>query len=187
MALYDVGQKYKNLQQRMIDGDGYTIDSETGEALTQEQADHIVQQEIMGLMDDQAEGAEVAVKMIRELEALNDAAKAETDRIAELIKSRERRIQYAKNGMRESMEATDIKRIETSVGNVTLAKGSLKTLIKDEAALIELSLEDGFEGCVKVEVVRKPVLKEVAALIKEGKISEDVATQERGENSIRIK
>lgn len=187
MSLYSVGEKYKWLQQRMIDGDGYTIDLETGETLTQEEADAVVQQEIMALMDNQAEGAEIAIKMIRELEALNAAAKAEIERINDLIKSRKRRIGYAKIGMRKSMEATNIQRIETPVGNVTLAKGSLKTLVKDEAALIELSLEDGFEQCVKVEVVRKPVLKEIAALIKSGEIPEDIAVQERGESSIRIK
>lgn len=187
MSLYAVADKYRALQQRMIDGDGYSIDTETGEAMTQEAADALIQSEIMNLMNDQAEGAEVAIKLIREAEALNAAADAEIKRIDELIKSRKRRIQYAKDAMRESMEATNINRIETPIGNVTLAKGSLKTIVKDEAALINLSLEDGFEQCVKVEVLRKLVLKEVKLLIEAGKISDEIAAIERGENSIRIK
>lgn len=187
MSLYTVADKYKALQQRMIDGDGYAIDTETGDTMTQEEADALIQAEIFELMSDQAEGAEVAIQMIREAEALNIAADLEVKRIGELIKSRKRRIQYAKDAMRESMEGTNVNRIETSLGNVTLAKGAESVVIKDEAKLLELSLDEKYAECVKIETVRKPVKAEIKALIKSGEMPEDIAALERGQSSIRIK
>jgi len=177
MEIYKVAEQYRALK-NLLNSEG-------------EEADGLreaVEEAFTELMQDQANGAEVAVQVIREAEALSAAVKLEIDRLAILLKSRNDRIDRAKNAVRLSMIATDTQSIETTLGKFSLRMGSEKAVVHDEAALIQLSIDD--ELCaqaVKIEVVRKAFLPEVKRLIKENLIPESIAALVRGDKTLTLK
>lgn len=140
------------------------------------------------LMNDQAEGAETAMRLIRNEEAFIAGLSVEIVRLKEILSTRKARVDNAKDGVRKSMILTDTTLIETTIGSFHIRKGSERTVVHDEARLIELCVEnEELEGTVKIEVIKKPVLKEVKKAIKSGLISEDVASLQRGDPTISVK
>ena len=177
MNIYNVANEFKGLK---------AILNSEGEG--QEGLQEAVAEAFMELMKDQANGAEVAVQVIREAEALTAAVTIERDRLTAMIESRKNRIASAKNSVRESMIASDTSSIETTLGVFILRKGSEKTVVHDVDALIELSIENNdVSEAVKIEVVRKPVLAVVKKLIQSSLIPESIASLVRGDKTLTLK
>lgn len=175
MEIYKIAEQYRELKNLLNSDDGEGLQEATQEAFFE-------------LMQDQANGAEIAVKLIREAEALNVAATIELDRIKSLIEARKSRIERAKSAVMRSMSATNTKSIETTLGKFSLREGSERTIVNDETALFELAMSDEkIADSVKVELVKKPVLAEIKRLIKEKLIPENIASIVRGEKTLTLK
>lgn len=175
--IYNIPSEYRKLNE--------ILESEGDESEGLQEA---IQEAFLELMQDMANGAEVAVKIIRSAEAMNAALDFEIDRLAKIKNARKLRIDNAKNAVRSAMVATDTQKIETTLGTFSLRKGSERTEIVDLEALIQLSIdnEEAAES-VKVEVVRKPVAKEVKRLIQAGIIEESIAKLVRGDKTLTLK
>lgn len=177
MEIYKVAEQYRELK-NLLNSEG---DDSEGLAEAVEEA-------FLELMQDQANGAEVAVKIIREAEALSSAVDIEIKRLKDILTARDARISRAKEAVRLSMVATDTQSIETTLGKFSLRMGSEKTVVHDESALIEMAVSDlNVESAVKIEVVRKPFLPEVKRLIKEKLIPESIASLVRGDKTLTLK
>lgn len=175
--IYNIPSEYRKLN-AILESEG-----EESEGLQE-----AIQEAFQELMQDMANGAEVSAKMIRNAEAMNFATQHEIDRLSAIVKQRKLRIDNAKNGVKVAMIATDTNRIETTLGAFSLRKGSERTEIIDLDALVNLSVENELAAeAVKIEVVKKPVAKEVKRLIKEGLIADDIAKIVVGEKSISLK
>lgn len=174
--MYEIPQKYRELSDMLAGaGDDEGLEEALQEALSE-------------LMQDQAQGAEIAAKIIREAEALNDAANIEMERIKALSDRRKARIDRAKDSVLSSMLATGTKSIETSIAVFSVMNGRESTRVHDQEALELLAMDDlEVSDAIKVEVVKKPVLKEIKALIASGKIPEEIASQVRGDKTLKIK
>lgn len=171
--IYDIPERYRAIMSMESDDEGMQ------EAISNAIAD---------LMTEQADGAEIAAKMIAEMSTINDALSAEIDRLKTLKARRENRCESLKDSVRASMIATGINSIETSVGTFKLRAGSERTVINDESALIELATSDErFSECIKCEVITKPVLASIKPMIKSGLIPDAVASIVRGDPTISIK
>jgi K+-sensing histidine kinase KdpD len=139
-------------------------------------------------MDDQNKGAEIAAKLIFEMEAMNAAAAIEINRIKLIMSSRERRIDAAKNRVRESMLATGIKNIETPIAKFTLAEGSIRTEIFNEDELEKLCIErEELSPALNIKIVKSFDKKLIKQFINDGIISTEIANNIRGEKTLRIK
>jgi hypothetical protein len=175
--IYNIPTEYRKLN-AILESEG-----EDSEGLQE-----AIQEAFQDLMQDMANGAEVSAKIIRSAEIINFATQHEIDRLSAIVKCRKLRIENAKNGVKCAMIATDTNRIETTLGSFSLRKGSERTEIIDIEALVNLSVEnDLIADAVKIEVVKKPVAKEVKRLIKEGLITEDIAKIVVGEKTISLK
>lgn len=174
--IYNIPDEYKKLKQLMVELDG------------EEGAEEAITEAFNDLMSDQANGAEVAARLIREAEALNQATKLELERITAVVKNRAARIASAKEAVRATMVATETKTIETALGKFSIRKGSEKTVVKDEEALFSLAIDDEeVSEAVKVETVRKPILKILKKLIEDDKIDSKIAVIQTGDPTIQFK
>jgi hypothetical protein len=174
--MYDIPENYRERSDMLAGaGDEEGLEDAINEAFSE-------------LMQDQAQGAEVAAKIISEAEALNAAAKFEMERIKALSDKRKARIDRAKASVLSSMLATNTKSIESSIAVFSVMNGRESTKVHDHEALELLAMEDiEVSDAIKVEVVKKPVLKEIKALIVAGKIPEEIASQVRGDKTLKIK
>ena len=178
--MYEITEKYRELSEILASSD------DDAEGL-----EEALQEAFSELMQEQAQGAEVAAKIIRLAESLNTAAKLEADRIKLIIDRRKSRIDRAKKTVLESMIATNINSIETSIATFSIMKGRESTKVHDIEALEKIVLNaefgDELENAINVEVIKKPVLKVIKALIADGKIPEEIASQVRSEKTLKIK
>lgn len=128
---------------------------------------------------DLANHAENIGRAIFEIIAQAEAAKVEADRLRDLASKRKKKADALKEIMRRAMIATETKKIDTSIFNFSLRKGSQSVVIVDEDRL--------GDDYIKVEVVSKPIKADIKKAIEEGLISEDVAKIVRGEESLTIR
>jgi membrane glycosyltransferase len=171
--IYDIPERYRAIMSMSSEDEGMA---------------EAISNAIDELMSEQADGAEIAAKMIAEMRAINDALSAEIDKLKTLKARRENRCESLRECVRKSMIATGINSIETSVGTFKLRAGSERTVVNDETALVDLATSDErFSECIKCEVITKPVLASIKHLIKSGLIPDAVASIVRGEPTISIK
>ena len=133
--MYKVSEKLRELKARLIDIDGDTLDVETGEVLGAEDAATLEAQLMHELLSDQADGAEAALKIIKELEALSIGAKSEIDRLTVINAARKSKIERLKDSVRISMLDTDQQSIETTVGTFKINKGRESVIVNDQSKL----------------------------------------------------
>lgn len=171
--IYDIPARYRELMSMQSDDEGM---------------EEAIENALSELMSEQADGADIAAKMIAEMNAINAAMTEEIERLRMIKLRREYRCGALKNAVLQSMLATGIRSIETTTGTFKIRAGSERTVINDEPALIELATKDDrFSECIKCEVITKPVLANIKPMIKDGLIPESIAAVVRGENTISFK
>lgn len=106
------------------------------------------------------------VALVRNLEGDVDTIKAEIDRLNNLKKVKENRINNIKNYTKECLEEAGIKKVSTSLGNISIRKTPGAVEILDEALIpTEYKSE-----VVTVKVDKKAILAE----LKEGVVIQGV-------------
>gem|GEM_PF-5322146 len=175
--MYQVAKEFQNLKAIL-----------NSEGDNQEGLQEAIEQAFSDLMNDQANGAEVAARLIREQEAYNVATDIEIKRLQDIVRARKLRVDRAKNAVKISMIYSDTKSIETTIGKFSLGEGSESTAIHNEDLLVSFSIENEEAAeAVKIDTVRKPDKKEIKRLIKLGVIPAEIASLVRGEKSISFK
>ena len=133
--MYKVSENLRKIKSRLIDIDGETLDIETGEIMSREDAEILERELMQQLLSDQENGAEAAIKLIKELESLNIGTKAEKDRLSIIEKNRSLKIDRLKDSVRISMINTDQNSIETTVGTFKINKGRESVVIRDQSKI----------------------------------------------------
>jgi hypothetical protein len=163
--IYSMPEKYKFLESMLDD------DSE-GAREAFDNARECMQDELL-------EVSEYYSKAISNINALNEGAQSEVERINSLIKSRKEKVSKIKSALLDAMISTGLNKITTSIHTLSVREGSKKTVIHDESLIPD--------SCMDVKTVIKPLLKEVKKLIEEGKINSDAAEIVRSDKTLTIK
>ena len=100
------------------------------------------------------------ISVVRNLESDTEAIKAEIKRLQDLKKSKENKIENLKKYTKECLEEADIKKVSTSLGNISLRKlpGSVEVLQEN-------SIPDEYKKEVTTVTIDK---KAILADLKEG-------------------
>ena len=117
------------------------------------------------------------IAVVRNLEADTDVIKSEIKRLQDLKKSKENKIENLKKYTKECLEEADIKKLSTSLGNISIRKlpGS-----------VEVLEEDSIPAEYKKEVVTVTVdKKSILADLKEGVVVPGVALKSGTSLSIK--
>lgn len=181
--MYSVKDKHSDIKRRIIDVDGEKLDTETGEVMGEDAAQQLMAELMAELLSDQADGAETALKIIKELEAFNTALDVELERLSAIKASRKSKIERIKDSVRAGMIDTGMQTIDTALGAFKLNKGRESVVVHDFDKLKAERPE-----FVRVKVTESPDKKALGAAIKGGDFDAfDIASKVRGETTLSIK
>ena len=110
-----------------------------------------IKEELTVLLQNKSQGV---IAYTRNLEALIEAKKNEERRISESRKADERRLDSFKQYVKECMEKNGILKIETGLGNLSIAKSPIS---------VEITNEDEIPAEYKIEVVTVKIDKKKIA------------------------
>jgi hypothetical protein len=135
-------------------------------------------EEVKGIIKTQIESKSAGIiAVIRNEESDIDAIKVEIKRLQELKKSKENKIENLKKYTKECLEDAEIKKVSTSLGNMTVRKNPASVDVLDENLIpIEYKKE-----VVEVKVDKKAILAD----LKEGVVIEGAAL--KNSTSLMIK
>lgn len=126
MKLYELVSEEKKLNELFI----LAIDEETGEIRDNETLEEL-ETELKNALVNKSEGI---IKVIRNQESDLEMVTAEIERLTNLKNKMKKEIENFKSYIKFNMKKMDIKKIETSLGNISLRQ-STATEIYDEASL----------------------------------------------------
>ncbi len=126
MKLYELVSEEKKLSELFI----LAIDEETGEIRDNETLEEL-ETELKNALVNKSEGI---IKVIRNQESDLEMVTAEIERLTNLKNRIKKEIENFKSYVKFNMKKMDIKKIETSLGNISLRQ-STATEIYDEASL----------------------------------------------------
>ena len=107
------------------------------------------------------------IAVIRNEESDIEGIKAEIERLQDLKKSKENRIENLKKYTKECLEDANIKKVSTSLGNMTVRKNPASVEIIDES----LISDDYKRAITEIKVDKKAILAD----LKEGVVVEGAA------------
>lgn len=135
-------------------------------------------EEVKGIIKTQIESKSAGIiAVIRNEESDIDAIKVEIKRLQELKKSKENKIENLKKYTKECLEDADIKKVSTSLGNMTVRKNPASVDVLDE----NLIPSEYKKEVVEVKVDKKAILAD----LKEGVVIEGAAL--KNSTSLMIK
>ena len=135
-------------------------------------------EEVKGIIKTQIESKSAGIiAVIRNEESDIDAIKVEIKRLQELKKSKENKIENLKKYTKECLEDADIKKVSTSLGNMTVRKNPASVDVLDES----LIPSEYKKEVVEVKVDKKAILAD----LKEGVVVEGAAL--KNSTSLMIK
>jgi hypothetical protein len=135
-------------------------------------------EEVKGIIKTQIESKSAGIiAVIRNEESDIDAIKVEIKRLQELKKSKENKIENLKKYTKECLEDADIKKVSTSLGNMTVRKNPASVDVLDE----NLIPSEYKKEVVEVKVDKKAILAD----LKEGVVVEGAAL--KNSTSLMIK
>lgn len=135
-------------------------------------------EEVKGIIKTQIESKSAGIiAVIRNEESDIDAIKIEIKRLQELKKSKENKIENLKKYTKECLEDADIKKVSTSLGNMTVRKNPASVDVLDE----NLIPSEYKKEVVEVKVDKKAILAD----LKEGVVVEGAAL--KNSTSLMIK
>ena len=133
---------------------------------------------VKGIIKTQIESKSAGIiAVIRNEESDIDAIKVEIKRLQELKKSKENKIENLKKYTKECLEDADIKKVSTSLGNMTVRKNPASVDVLDES----LIPSEYKREVVEVKVDKKAILAD----LKEGVVVEGAAL--KNSTSLMIK
>lgn len=97
------------------------------------------------------------IALVRNWEADTVAIKSEIDRLTELKKSKENKIKNLKEYTKMCLQETDMKKVETSLGSMTLRKNAASLVIDDES-LIDADYK---QEVVTVKIDKKAIKEDI--------------------------
>lgn len=110
-----------------------------------------IEEELVLLLQQKSQNV---IGYVRNIEAIIEAKKSEEKRIAESRKADERRLESFKKYVKECMENSGIAKIETGLGNLSIAKSPIS---------VEITNEDEIPSEYKTEVVTVKIDKKKIA------------------------
>ena len=135
-------------------------------------------EEVKGIIKTQIESKSAGIiAVIRNEESDIDAIKVEIKRLQELKKSKENKIENLKKYTKECLEDADIKKVSTSLGNMTVRKNPASVDVLDES----LIPSEYKKEVVEVKVDKKAILAD----LKEGVVIEGASL--KNSTSLMIK
>lgn len=135
-------------------------------------------EEVKGIIKTQIESKSAGIiAVIRNEESDIDAIKVEIKRLQELKKSKENKIENLKKYTKECLEDAEIKKVSTSLGNMTVRKNPASVDVLDE----NLIPSEYKKEVVEVKVDKKAILAD----LKEGVVIEGAAL--KNSTSLMIK
>lgn len=135
-------------------------------------------EEVKGIIKTQIESKSAGIiAVIRNEESDIDAIKVEIKRLQELKKSKENKIENLKKYTKECLEDAEIKKVSTSLGNMTVRKNPASVDVLDE----NLIPSEYKKEVVEVKVDKKAILAD----LKEGVVVEGAAL--KNSTSLMIK
>lgn len=120
-TLYELSQDAKELEGLLDNLEGL------GDEQAVEETKNI-QNIVKKLIEDKSEGI---IAIVRELDLSAENIDSEIARLKELKDRKKRRIDSLKGYVLECMQAMEVKKIETHLGNMTVRKGSGKLIVDD--------------------------------------------------------
>ena len=145
------GLKLYEIQQGMIDTLDIFLESE-GSDLDKENYGEIM----LFLRDELKNKSSSLLKYIQDLQAQNISAKEEADRLQKLSKIRANKIERLKNYLVNTLQALEVKKIETDLGSYGLRKSSR----------VEVDMSNLPEEFIRITEERKANKKKIKEYIK---------------------
>ena len=162
-SLYGINRAYENAL------NNFTVDEETGEIFFNDD-------EIKKLEDDYKTKVDNIVCYIKDLQALNDAIKAEKTALDERLKANDKMIDTLKKYVANSLEMRDISKLETARNKLSFRK-STSVVIADETSVPS--------QYIKTVVTEKIDKKAIGDALKKGEIINGCYLKES--NNLQIK
>lgn len=166
MNLYEIPDKYISLMEIMEDCE----EANLKEAIENSMED---------IKDNLSECLADLAKVIINIRSGIDARNSEIARLSAISQREENKLNHIKSTIKAAMIATEVKNIKTDLLSFSIQKGRESTKVFDESRLSDEYL--------KVEIISKPILKDVKKGIEAGLIPEDVAKIVVGEPSLSVK
>lgn len=127
-TLYELGQDVKELE-GLLDRIEESGDSEATEEVKEE-----IKATVQKLIQEKSEGL---IAVVRANEMMIENIEAERKRLADLKTKKQARIDSIKKYALECMQAMEVKKIETHLGNMTVRKGTGKVVVDDPTKIPE--------------------------------------------------
>lgn len=162
-SLYGINRAYENAL------NNFTVDEETGEIIFNDD-------EIKKLEDDYKTKVDNIVCYIKDLQALNDAIKAEKTSLDERLKANDKMVDTLKKYVANSLEMRDISKLETARNKLSFRK-STSVVIADETSVPS--------QYIKTVVTEKIDKKAIGDALKKGEIINGCYLKES--NNLQIK
>ena len=170
--------RLKQLQVEALSEVANTTDLKELQEIDFAQAEEEQIEEVKGIIKTQIESKSAGIiAVIRNEESDIDAIKIEIKRLQELKKSKENKIENLKKYTKECLEDADIKKVSTSLGNMTVRKNPASVDVLDE----NLIPSEYKKEVVEVKVDKKAILAD----LKEGVVVEGAAL--KNSTSLMIK